>query len=383
MTKQEKLKTALQALSDLSGPFMGVNPYRVWTGITTILALIKNQPIWLDWEGNSWRDIYHKNSNEVLCAHLSDHSHPLRLPQILEFDNTETAHTLEQFHLSIATENQLYKVDPCYTDATNEIVKFYKELKRAFRKVDFYNSDQCVRLHSVDGGKRIFECQRVSYYDYLRTNLAMDYDDSSLNSLRVRLHGGGTVGSLKDSVLADPLGINILIFSSGGELILQKRSLKVLIRPKELCSSASGTVEFRDICNDTFDKIDFTREVREEVTAKVEKSIKGRLQFLGLTRELIRGGMPELFFFAVSELPIEEIRKSIQNKSSKESIEVERWHYFNFSPYHSNRLCNDVEKERFKHSFNEMLVKIGTAGAISIPLMTNLILWYRYKNSGN
>ncbi len=239
---------------------------------------------------------------------------------------------------------------------------------------------------------KTFVFQKSYYFDYLKTNCAMD-NPNAAKTLREELHGTGhKLLSLKSSPLVNHLGFNILIFSKGGDLIVQRRTKNVLVRPDELCSSGSGAINFNDVENNSlkqksFDQIHITREVEEELGWEVADSIKGKLKLLGLTRELIRGGKPELFFSAISTLNTNEIQKCYKkSEGKKQQLESKELITFNISPYHYKKnpeLENKSKSGEFKESFTILLNNIGKTGKISIPLLTNLVLWYKYKVNGN
>jgi hypothetical protein len=162
------------------------------------------------------------------------------------------------------------------------------------------------------------------------------------------------------------------------------------VRPDELCSSASGAIDFEDDVQDriasikTLADLPIHRETKEELGYEVADSI-GESKFLGLTRELIRGGKPELFFVANSPLSWDEIMRSFEKckDNKKESVEILP---FDYNPYHCERLPeldNPSLSGEFKHRFEKILNQIESSGKISIPLLTNLVLWFQYKVNGN
>jgi hypothetical protein len=368
---------------------LGWNPYEAWSILRRLSDKINKEGGWLDWTGGNWENIYVNDLKSVVRLELLERS--FLLPQVLEFDNTLQALSLEAFKIQIHPHLTEYKVPDLYTVRNKDIVPYYKGLKRTLFGPNVELSDGvCARLKDFEQTTKTFTFQKVSYFDYLKTNLAMDNANASI-SLRQELHQASkSVQPLRESPLANHLGINILIFSNGGEAVLHRRSREVLVRPDELCSSASGAITFRDV---SFSKTEsltladlfLNRETEEELGSKVAENVKGATSFLALTREIIRGGKPELFLFANSTLSWEEIVDSYENSEGKrrnESVEILP---LNFNPYHYQSLSNldGMDISKFKQRFENEVKKIEKMGKLSVPLLTNLALWYSYKMNGH
>jgi len=182
--------------------------------------------------------------------------------------------------------------------------------------------------------------------------------------------------SLEDSVLANVLGINGLLFSNDGYIIVQKRLNSVLIRRGELCSGFSGTIDKQDIANSIFagsklGNMDVVREMVEEVG--IDYSNVSSRCFLGITRELVRGGKPEMFYSVDVNLPSDMILQGY--RKDKEGT-IKRVHFGKFgcstpSEYHRRKL-----PEQFWRLVGT--IRERGKGSISLPLLTNLVLWYQH-----
>ncbi|MHA6250735.1 hypothetical protein [Oceanobacillus sp. CAU 1775] len=208
----------------------------------------------------------------------------------------------------------------------------------------------------------------------------MDYKPKDGKSLRERIHIQGKLTSIHDSQLANHLGINILVFTPAGYLIMPQRSDKVSYAPLELSASISGAVRTHGIASgQTLDSFAIIREGIEELGLTRNDILYESIQFLGLTRELIRGGKPEIFFVMktkLNKIEIEERWKAAQDKWENKKL--------NFYPFEStfmNLLEDQLAIEEFNKQFSELLEKHGAK--MSLPLITNLALWKKAKGWGN
>jgi hypothetical protein len=226
--------------------------------------------------------------------------------------------------------------------------------------------------------------QGAWYFDYLKTNLALDLRTLTMGSLREHLAQGGTIEDLSDSKLANPTGINGLIFSNDGHMIFQARLENVLVRPGELCSGFSGTVDKTDIIwavNDggSLDKLDAPRELVEELGINRRDILSRR--FLGLTRELVRGGQPELFYSVDVALASDAILARLPQHCEGS---VKKTFFGTFATSTPRELARARLPECFWSLVRQ--IQIDGNGPISVPLLTNLVLWYQLAcptRSGN
>lgn len=149
--------------------------------------------------------------------------------------------------------------------------------------------------------------QPVYYFKGLGTNLSLDIVGKKGRTLRELVHYSGQLDSLQDSIMANPIGINLLVISSDNQIILQHRQLNLAVRPGEACSSTSGTVDKDDAHYRAYHPIlrAVYREMFEEIG--LEKHFLGDIIFLGAVREFLRGGLPDFFFTAKAKLTEEEI----------------------------------------------------------------------------
>lgn len=334
----------------------------------TISSINKKSP--LDWNCK-FHELY-KNESSVLW--IKDES-GIRsfLPQVVLIS---PRNNLEEFDIKIELISSDFKAS-C---PVKEAFDYYKRIaNRDQSKILFDGTN--ARLADLNKKNKKLYFQGTSFFDYLQTNLALDFPLPVLGSLRQQITKDGRLEHLNKSKLANSACVNGLLFSNDGHLIFQKRSNNVVIRPGELCSGFSGTLDKADIEHaiakgDNLSNIDILREMEEEVGIKRYEVSERR--FLGLTRELIRGGAPEFFYSIKVDLSLENIRSRLPK--DKEGM-VKDFYIGHYVSYTKNSSDIKYVQSHFWQFIREIHKK--GKGPISIPFLTNLVLWYHQFSSKN
>lgn len=247
-----------------------------------------------------------------------------------------------------------------------ETLEIYK--RNASRKM-FFDGEN-ARL--IEAGTSRFSFQGSRYFDYISTNLSLDSGNTVFGTLRQQIHPRGLLEPISESQLANATGINGLVFSCDGHLVLQRRRDNVLIRPGELCSGFSGTVDKLDVSvavdrGATLANLDATRELVEEIG--VDRDQIGECTFLGVSRELVRGGKPEMFYAVDVNLTKSELTRCYPRDKEGDLVFVP----FGFSG--SSRPGSAAVADTL-----DLLGTIASClkGQLSLPLMANLVLWQRW-----
>lgn len=242
------------------------------------------------------------------------------------------------------------------------------------RKKSFYN-DETARLADLRYDGRItLVFQPTSYFESVKTNMAMDFDDGLHGCLRDEVHPDGRLEALSESCLANHVGINGLVFSNDGFMVFQRRSAKVFTNPNQLCPGFSGAIKLADIKNrrsgiENLAEMDIFREMFEELGIK-EKMITQH-RFLGLSRELLRGGKPEMFFGVELAMCAADIQKCMSITKEKEGD------IFLLETRNDRVYLSEQQSKRLSDRFESLVIKMETdANArASLPLLTNLAFW--------
>lgn len=323
---------------------------------------------YLDWQLNDWRSIYSKETP----LKITYHGDKLALPQVLAFDNTTGQYPLTK--INIVLNKTPFIIGPNVKARTDDAFKAYMRLIKFRRKS--YSNEANVRLQRlvVQPNSAKLTVQSVHYEDYIRTNLCLDskFRDKKM-TLRNQIHSNGELESLETSPLANNLGVNVLLFTADGQLVIQRRSSTVIVRPGEYCPSASGTVSFSDVSSGalSIDKLPTLREAYEELGISPADVVPQSLRFLGVTRELIRGGEPEMFLSGQTALSLAEFKK--KRKDARDKFESRDLYFFDFGGFAFGKLDDESRSERFRILFDECIDKFGHR--MSVPLWTNLALW--------
>ncbi len=296
------------------------------------------------------------------------------LPHVIIFDNAERKLGLSQIILRYDGVFQLKNDIRALTEDS------FEKLMQYTRKKRIYSNEENLRLTDIieEGERVIFKVQSVCYEHYLHTNLVLDAQSKGKKTtLRDYLHSQGELESLNDSPLANNLGINILLFTADGSLIMQKRSRKVAFRTGELCPSVSGTMTLIDLGDDSersLDSIPKLREAFEELGIHRKDIPLDQLHFLGVTRELIRGGEPEIFFFGKTDLSEKEVKKKRENARDKfESEDLVLFHIGKIA----FEYLRGIKAYEYFTSIDEFYDKyIDKAG---VTLLANIALWVKYR----
>ena len=159
--------------------------------------------------------------------------------------------------------------------------------------------------------------RRASYFDALGSNFNMDSrDPRSGETLRQYLHGEDRrLCPFESDPLVNHLGVVIMVETVDGYLIVQERSGEVANRAHTRSSSISGSIKERQLERMTAEKSTLSlgdiaavalEHGMEELAVRIDD-----LVFLGLFREFLRGGKPELYFFAKTKLSLLEVQAQL------------------------------------------------------------------------
>jgi hypothetical protein len=338
------------------------------------------QEFFLDWELEEWQEIY-RNQTGLLSIYYRGVSRVL--PQVVVFDNTIEKLGLEQVKFRL--NHDKFQLDSNLK--TERIFNLYKNFIWLNKRKLF--NEACLRLVSIklhQASKSVlFETQEADYFDYIQTNLCLDAQLSQENiSLRKQLHIEQNSHCLEDldkSRLANIIGINILILTSDGTLIFQRRSSRTLVRPNQICSSVSGTLVKVDIPE--YDKEFnleellplFFREMVEEIGLELSDISRDKIKFLGVTRELIRGGQPEIFLAAQINLDKNKIVRTYNQALDR--FESKSLLFFDMGSLAIEGLDSQDKKSAFCSKFDELIENYDEA--IAAPLWANLALWQKAR----
>jgi hypothetical protein len=301
------------------------------------------------------------------------------IPQAWVFDNTERRLSLRSFELTIDEISPEYEIPPQIESKASTLLEIQKRLQKRY----LYDSTT-IRLNGVkeSDGRVYILVSKAHYFDYLATNFSIDAQLKGWNaSLRDTVHPHPRLCRLKDSLLANHIGIGVLVFTVDGFLVLPVRSRTgVNIRSKEIGPSISGATNFdRDVFN-SLSKLIYPcfREGAEELGIETNNFSIIDTDLLGITRELLRGGKPEFFFSTILNITASDLRKRFRKAEHRH--ETSRIEFFEFRTA-LHRVPTEEEKPEYYWSllgeFTQCLKLFGKK--MSLPALTNLVLWLKHK----
>lgn len=268
----------------------------------------------IDWSGRTWAKHYSGESPHLLTL---DGGARRRTGQILLLDGTEPGFDPRQVLLR-RVEGR-FRLDPLVAEKGEEAFAAFV----SDRSVPFFDG-AVARLAGFDetgDGERVLRWQPTGYFDYARSNLALDWRNDG-PSLRERLHADGRLGKVGDTLTADAMGVTVLLETSDGRLILQRRSHTVRTWPGVWAGSACGMVEPADL-DEAATLADFQplREAEEELGLGPDVLAATPMRFLGLTRELARGGVPEFFFHGRLPIAAAAVEANLHRAEDRHEVE--------------------------------------------------------------
>lgn len=188
------------------------------------------------------------------------------------------------------------------------------------------------------------------YYDALATNFAMDHKPSGrTESLREILYAAaGALGPLRGNALVNHIGLVCILETSDGMLVAQRRSAQVANRAHTISASVSGALNWMDIWRiEDGMQLPLSGLVAGAIRESLEElgTEPDQLRYLGIVREYLRGGKPEVYFYGRTSASLGELTTARRNaEGRKESKSLEGFEF------QSERVSNDAES---RNAFQE------------------------------
>ena len=174
------------------------------------------------------------------------------------------------------------------------------------------------RLISYFNG--ILRVQPCAYSDGIRSNYAMDGPGELRDCLRADY--GPCLPPLGDTRLSNGIGSTIVVFDRGRKPYPPRRASRQSVFPAGFHCTASGEVLWRDE-GEMFES-NVCRELEEEVG--INRTDLDWIRPLGLFREFLRAGKPQIFFAAQTGLAPADLtarrRKAIAEQRARGRQEI-------------------------------------------------------------
>lgn len=221
--------------------------------------------------------------------------------------------------------DELYKL-PDY------VITNAEKLLAAHKSSQISNSNT-IRLSNIVHNENTLQLhtQRSTYFHMLITNRCMDYDFGSNITLRDLYEYDSRVSYIKHSKLGNQIGINGLILSKDGYILVEKRdyrkttwknkfaqSISLALKKSNLTLSEDGIIGGSpDDAQKNFEHI-ILKTIRANfgLTREDLESFCLPDNFLGLARDLLEGGKPNLYFFVTAKYTAAELAEKLKNAAS-------------------------------------------------------------------
>jgi hypothetical protein len=238
--------------------------------------------------------------------------------------------------LKIKTINAKYKPPLELQKHYDEAISLFKKLGKIRQNQNFeWENNNCIKITEWNMDKQIITIQPATYFDQIGTNLTVDWASTFIDennpsaTIRNNIEGheDGKLPKLKTSILANTLGVSVVLVNKiTKDVLIPIRGVEQAIMTNgvgQFHCSASGVFELDNFpSNGEILKFDIFlngmhKEIQEEIglTKKFYELIP-----LAFSRELVRGGKPQLFFIAETELDIKDIK-------SKMSQATDTWEF--------------------------------------------------------
>ncbi|MBR2937668.1 MAG: hypothetical protein IKB80_04140 [Oscillospiraceae bacterium] len=211
------------------------------------------------------------------------------------------------------------------------VIDHADELLQAHKNSQKRNSNT-VRLNDFTYDKEkdllTLNTGRSTYYHMLITNRCMDYQFANGMSIREVYEYDDHICPIERSKFGNQIGINGLIVTSDGYVLVEKRSRKKITWKNKFAQSISLAMKLDDLEMSRWDVLEPTPEkAQEKIEGIIKKTVKGNFglvpgddyevfqmehNFLGLARDLLEGGKPNLYFFIFVNKTAKELRNILE-----------------------------------------------------------------------
>lgn len=251
----------------------------------------------------------------------------------LAIDNHQTNFLYKPL-LIIKSENEKYTIEIIhkqgrYFKLSPFVISNFTSLLYAYRN-DYVENFDCVRLDSFKIDKKnlkvILNTSEIKCFDHLVTNFALDYKLDKKITLRDVYEFGNTLPNLKDSLMANQIGINVLVFLKDGNLIMPKRGRDATISKNMVTSSIAMAYELkeedRDLTQDKLLRKSIITGLNERLYLSNDVIIQTQVDivFLGFGQVVVWGGKPQFYFCAWLDMDARQYIYNSINVNSKGKI---------------------------------------------------------------
>ncbi len=246
------------------------------------------------------------------------------IPEVIVFDNTRARLPITAIHVQSDTLHPQYMIPEKIAGKAKDILE---EIEH-----HFYDSTT-IRLNAAyfNNDSLTLTISKAHYLQFVATNYAMDAllkDRGWTRTLRDTVHPDTQLCKLEDSLLCNHIGVGALVFTVDNYLVLPIRSREnIATWQQKIGPSIAGATSYDDDMW-TFRAgpvASWIREGREELGLENSDFVEGRDIFFGITRDLLRGGKPEMYFATQLHITRAELEQKFKKARDKWENKELRW----------------------------------------------------------
>ena len=230
---------------------------------------------------------------------------------------------------------------PVFNDSTKmfELPDFIRDNAMAFlgaHNASSVNNSVTIRLNDLRLDEKTntltLDTCRTMYFHMLVTNRCMDYKANDILTVRDLYEFGPAVSPLQESKLGNQIGINGLIFTRDGYLLIEKRGKKKTTWKDKFAQPISLAMKVSDIGESLSGsgRIEAgenkSEEIFENIILKTINKNYGltkedilpfslRRNFFGIARDLLEGGKPNMYFYIVADMDAETLARKMSERA--------------------------------------------------------------------
>ncbi|CBH20519.1 membrane protein of unknown function [Acetoanaerobium sticklandii] len=289
----------------------------------------------------------------------------LELPYVIIYDNLY--HSISAKDISFRIHYNNFMVEEKILALTEEMFRQYctdNNIKEML-------AEKRLRLFDIikNNNKLELEIQMLNYVDCIHTNSIIDLkSENNYTSLRELLHNNGKLDEISNSKLANQFDISIALFTGDNCLVVKKIKSDGIIGEENLYPSIADSIMLEDIIDNNL----VCKKLEKEFNLKYE--YVDEIFFLGIARNLIKGGKTDIFFLVTTKLNNSDIlgRYYFENNRNNSILEFVK---FNSIKYDERIFITDKKIFNFdmKAIMSEKLDNMTLELLGSISLFINWI----------
>ena len=294
------------------------------------------------------------------------------IPEIVIFDNTRARFPATRISVQIDKTLPEYIIPEKIAGRAKDILE---EIEH-----HFYDSTT-IRLNGIqidDTGITLL-VSKTHYLQYVATNYAMDAllkQKGWTRTLRDIVHPTTSLCKLEESLLCNHIGVGTFVFTLDNYLVIPVRSeANIATWQEKIGPSIAGATSYDD---DMWNfkagpMASWMREGREELGLENSDFAEENDIFFGITRDLLRGGKPEIYFATQLNITRAQVERKFRKARDKWENKELRWLEF------TSPLTPPTNRQEHATFLQEFFTCIDLYhDQLSRPAQIGFTFWYNY-----